>query len=222
MFRFYDGQCARCEELLSLVFDMVCRHTSARSAMFRARKSYPKMQNAFKSYRELLSSVPSGQDIRDPRNSKQLSPVLKKLRNVLTLYAPPLRWGPLERRRNISKLYAYGQFFGTAATFWTISPCMMDNVHCVEICLSDPMRLNSVIAKKIPLDYIAWEANRININFDSIEKYIRLLGVAERKKIVDENPVAQALAFHQLISTVFETLFQIQLVGHETRRGSKT
>ena len=128
---------------------------------------------------------------------------LRKLRNVLTLYVPPLRWGPLERRRNISKLYAYGQFFETEATFWTISPCMMDNIHCVEICLSDPIRTSSLIAKKIPLNYVACEANKSNTNFSSIEKYIRLLSVKERKKLVDENPIAQALAFHKFISTVF-------------------
>ena len=104
MFKFYDGQCARCEELISIVFDMICRHTSASSAMFRAKKSYSKIQKAFKSYRDLLSCAPPGQDIRNPRYAKQLSPVLKKLRNVLTVYAPPLGWGPLERRRNISKL----------------------------------------------------------------------------------------------------------------------
>ena len=96
---------------------MHCRHTSTRSAKFKAKKSYPKVDAAFTSFRKFLNNLEPTEDIRDKKHAKSLNPILGKLRNVLSLYAPAIKWGPLERRRNISRLYAFGQFFGTASTF---------------------------------------------------------------------------------------------------------
>ena len=98
---------------------------------------------------------------------------------------------------------------------------MMDNIHCVELCLTNPQLTEKYFKEKLPLLYIEQQANKMNGNTSSIEHIIRKMSVSERKVLVDANPVAQAIAFDQIVTTVFNVLFKISLIGTNTRRGSK-
>ena len=93
-----------------------------------------------------------------------------------------------------------GQFLGTAAIFMTISPSMMDNIQCLELCLSSKDKAKITIP---------------------IDKYICSLSLQQRRLYVTRNPIAQAVAFNQLITTVFRELLQVQLVGYGSRIGTK-
>ena len=95
-----------------------------------------------------------------------------------------------------------GQFFYALSVYMTNSPCMVDNVTCLRLCM-DPSKLRQVAL--VP-----------------VEEYLRGLPIiAERKRWVTSNPVAQAVSFNQMIVTVFNDLLGVQLVGPGSRRGSK-
>ena len=76
----------------------------------------------------------------------------------------------------------------------------MDNFQCLEIC--------------VPLA----EKKKVRI---PIERYLRALPLGDRRMLVAKNPIAQAVAFHQIITTVFKELLKVQLIGPGSRSGTK-
>ena len=178
LFLFHDCVCAENLTLITYIFDCMRRQSCMRGAIFKTKRNYSTVHKTFQSFKSFLSSLPDNADILSKEYAKRLSSEMKKLKRVINFFSPPVTWGPFERNRNISKFYAMGQFLGSSAIFMTISPTMMDNIQCVELCLR-----NSIKTKiAIPID-----------------KYIRALTLQDRRLLVTSNPIAQSVAFHQLI-----------------------
>lgn len=200
LFLYHDMVAAENSTLLTFVFDCMRRKECMRGASFKTKRNYNSVHEALTKFKNFLSSCPANADLCTAQYAKPLARQMKSLRRVINLFSPPVFWGPFERHRNISKFYAMGQFFGSSSIFMTISPCMMDNFQCLELCIT------------------AAEKDKVCI---PIDRYLQGLVLGDRRLLIAKNPIAQAVAFHKIITTVFKELLKVQLIGTGSRSGTK-
>ena len=76
----------------------------------------------------------------------------------------------------------------------------MDNFQCLELCINST------------------EKDKVRI---PIDRYLRTISLGDRRLLVAKNPIAQAVAFHKIVTTVFKELLNVQLIGTGSRLGTK-
>ena len=100
---YADRVAARCSPLLQTLFDMFIRQTTARKTAFRAKAGRGAQDRALSLFKKELRNLPDNVDFADPVIAKRMAPIMRKISEVIAVHSTPIPWGPLERRRNISK-----------------------------------------------------------------------------------------------------------------------
>lgn len=185
---YADNRFSTEQTLLLSLFNQRQRHEAAKTVAAKM-KSNPKRMEDFITY---INEVTFEDDlvnaIKFP-TSYEAKNILKNLLPTLNITGSSVPFGPLERNKSLSELYALCQHFGLPTWFITISPSDIDSTLV--------MKLSGVPKEDLKLIVFDYE---------------------QRAKISAMNPLAGAKFFNRLVTKVFSCLFQTTANGESNVR----
>lgn len=189
--RQYDQRFSRNHQLLFLLFNQLQRHAVSRTVAARV-KSDPKSVLAF---HEMVAQpdfdLALTEALRQPK-SAEAEKLIHRVLPMLHIAGRAVPFGGFERKQALPKLIAYNQFFGLPTFFLTISPSDLDQPLTVRIAI--PSSRNRTAGSSIHLD-----TSCRNLEYP-------LPSLAERSKILANNPVAAADVFQRIMQTIMKTM----------------
>ena len=195
LMRFFDSRFERDHRLIFLLFNQLQRHEATRGV------SQLGVKNCSKSIKDVIEYVTSA-TFQAELTEAVVKPDGKASKRIQKILGPHLRvagghipYSPSARAKCLSELYAMVFYFGLPSFFITISPSDLDAVLIIELC-------------KSPLS-----AGTTAVPGSTTESTSRvpLPGLADRAKLLAENPGHAAAVFHHLMESVSSALYRLDM-----------
>jgi hypothetical protein len=173
-----DNRFAHEQTLILSLFNQRQRHEAAQTVAAKI-KAHPQKMDKFINYVNDSNFFHDLENAITHPNSKEAKNIMKNILPTLNITGANVTFGPIERNKSLSKLYALCQHFGLPTWFITISPSDIDS--------SMVMKLSGVINQDLPFIFMPSD---------------------QRAQIAAMNPAAGAKFFQRLVDKVFLCLFK--------------
>ena len=189
LMKFYDSRFQRDHRLIFLLFNQLQRHEATRAVAKLGVK------NCSKSITEVIEYVTSPSFKSDLKEAVE-KPDGKASKKILKVLGPHIRvaggqipFSPGARSKCLGELLAMTHLYGLPSFFVTISPADLDAVLIIE--LAKPA------------------AQALSGDASAIRQSIRLPDLADRAKLLAENPGHAAAVFHHLMEAISSALYRL-------------
>lgn len=194
LMRFFDSRFERDHRLIFLLFNQLQRHEAARAV------SQLGVKNCSKSIKDVIDYVTST-TFQAELTEAVAKPDGKASKKIQRILGPHLRvagghipYSPSARAKCLSELYAMVNYLGLPSFFVTISPSDLDAVLIFELCKGPQLNKSSSSLK----------GSESTI-------HVPLPGLADRAKLLAENPGHAAAVFHHLMESVSSALYRLDM-----------
>jgi hypothetical protein len=199
LLRYWDGRFAKNHHFLFLLFNQLQRHKTAGAIAARVRSSPGQVE-------EFLDLVTQHSfnyhlaEARDHPDGPMGEKLAKQLAPLIRVIGAKIPYSAGERAAALPKLIAYSHLFGLPSFFFTVSPSDLDQPLTVRLAITPS--LQAVTAHLKSTEQPPDPTTR--------ELIFPMPALADRAKLLAENPVAAAEVFQRLMETMLKTLLCMQ------------